>query len=565
MAEAHREEIAKLEALYAAHPEGRVFTHLAEAYRRAGELERAREILEDGLRRHPDYSSAHVVSGRVLMDLGETEGATHAFRRVLELDRHNLVALRSLGDLSERAADRAAAVGYYKDLIALDPSDDRLRMTVSRLEDELRQPGAAEAQPHTAETASGEPGIEAAAESVAEPEEVPADESDFEPDIQLADAEASPEQPTDHTEALAEAATDLDLETDGFRPLTLDATGDDADALVADTAGFETFGEVSLEWPDASAENESGEVEAEPDAFAGLGWTIPEERPDEPATGSQSWSLEIGHEAQDSAEPAGASEPDQVEPADDLSWASMEERAQSAWSDSDTTGHGSAGAGDPIDELTPWDADPPGLGEEMPEPLHGEPAEVVTATMAELYARQGFYDRAIDVYRQLIEQVPEDERLRERLEEVEALQVSARDRLAQERAAGAPAEGWVESVESMWTGGSGVAGTETTPYAWADTPHSEEAGQGGSVGDYFRGLLSWRPAGAPEGDLLELEEEDASGEVMLEAGAVEAQMDEWFGDAAAQGGEPTDETRSEAPEADADLEMFRTWLQSLKK
>ena len=45
MSDAHRDEIAKLEALYSEHPEGRVFTHLAEACRKAGDLDRAREVL----------------------------------------------------------------------------------------------------------------------------------------------------------------------------------------------------------------------------------------------------------------------------------------------------------------------------------------------------------------------------------------------------------------------------------------------------------------------------------------------------------------------------------------
>ena len=58
MADSNREEIAKLETLFAAHPEGRIFTHLAEAYRKAGELDRAREVLDTGLARHADYSSA---------------------------------------------------------------------------------------------------------------------------------------------------------------------------------------------------------------------------------------------------------------------------------------------------------------------------------------------------------------------------------------------------------------------------------------------------------------------------------------------------------------------------
>ena len=100
MAESSREEISKLEALYANNPEGRVFTHLAEAYRKAGELERAHQILEQGLTKHAGYASAHVVLGRVLMDEAKGDEAAEAFRRVLGLDPHNHVALRCLGDLA---------------------------------------------------------------------------------------------------------------------------------------------------------------------------------------------------------------------------------------------------------------------------------------------------------------------------------------------------------------------------------------------------------------------------------------------------------------------------------
>jgi tetratricopeptide (TPR) repeat protein len=142
MAESHREEIAKLEALYANNPEGRVFTHLAEAYRRAGELERAKEILSRGIARHSDYASAYVVLGRVMVDMGSTDDARGAFRRVLELDRHNLIALRSLGELSTDAGDATEALHYYRELLSLDPGDDRLRLTVMSLEEQARAPAS---------------------------------------------------------------------------------------------------------------------------------------------------------------------------------------------------------------------------------------------------------------------------------------------------------------------------------------------------------------------------------------------------------------------------------------
>jgi tetratricopeptide (TPR) repeat protein len=134
MAEAHRDEIAKLEALYASNPGGRVFTHLAEAYRKAGDADRAREILSEGMKKHPDSASAFVVLGRVLTDRGDLEEGFNAFHRALELDTGNLVALRWCGDLAMRIGRVDDALGFYHELIARDPSDDSLRERVGIIE-----------------------------------------------------------------------------------------------------------------------------------------------------------------------------------------------------------------------------------------------------------------------------------------------------------------------------------------------------------------------------------------------------------------------------------------------
>lgn len=136
MAESHREEIAKLEALYAGNPGGRVFVHLAEAYRKAGEHERARRILDEGLSRHPDSASGYVVLGRVLADMQVGEEAEVAFRRVLELDSGNLVALRWLGDLARQGGRLDEAVAHYRDLLSRNPSNEEVRDLVEIVERE---------------------------------------------------------------------------------------------------------------------------------------------------------------------------------------------------------------------------------------------------------------------------------------------------------------------------------------------------------------------------------------------------------------------------------------------
>ena len=44
----------------------------------------------------------------------------------------------------------------------------------------------------------------------------------------------------------------------------------------------------------------------------------------------------------------------------------------------------------------------------------------MSATLAELYFNQGFVDKAVEVYRQLVDREPDNERLRRRLAELQA-------------------------------------------------------------------------------------------------------------------------------------------------
>jgi tetratricopeptide (TPR) repeat protein len=159
MAESNREQIAKLEAIYAKNPGGRVFTHLADAYRKAGELDRARSILQAGIVQHPDYASAHVVMGRIQMDLGALVEAAQTFLRVLELDPENRVALRALGDLARR--DRPAeALVHYRELQALDPSDEDLTELIEILDQQLQKASDPSTDGPEAESRGGQPWVE---------------------------------------------------------------------------------------------------------------------------------------------------------------------------------------------------------------------------------------------------------------------------------------------------------------------------------------------------------------------------------------------------------------------
>lgn len=257
MIDSHRDEIAKLESLYAMNPEGRVFTHLAEACRKAGQLDRARQILEEGLQKHPDYASAHVVLGRVLADLGEDDAAVGEFRRVLELDRHNLVALRSLGELAARAGRNDEASHYYGELAVLDPTDPQIQDTLRRLSDRAAAGGA----PARAEPAAADPGeASAGAESAPEPDraaigpEPTAEPAELPPGTATAAiAAGDPDRPPESDEPVAEAPS---AEEEASEPAGIGISG--AEEPVEDTSAVSGIRIEGIESFDAPV---AGDVE----------------------------------------------------------------------------------------------------------------------------------------------------------------------------------------------------------------------------------------------------------------------------------------------------------------
>jgi len=61
---AYTSEIDKLEARFRDNPKGRNFAPLADAYRKAGLIDNAVDLCQNGLKLHPDYVSAYIVYAR---------------------------------------------------------------------------------------------------------------------------------------------------------------------------------------------------------------------------------------------------------------------------------------------------------------------------------------------------------------------------------------------------------------------------------------------------------------------------------------------------------------------
>jgi tetratricopeptide (TPR) repeat protein len=105
------EEILELRARHRSDrdPSGRGFAPLADALRRAGRLDEAAAVVDEGLSALPDFSAGHMVAAWIRRDRGDAEGAQAALREVLRRDPLNVLALRHLARFRSEAGDAEEA------------------------------------------------------------------------------------------------------------------------------------------------------------------------------------------------------------------------------------------------------------------------------------------------------------------------------------------------------------------------------------------------------------------------------------------------------------------------
>ena len=127
-------EIEKLERRYAENPHGLTFAPLAEVHRKNGDVPRALDLLTAGLELHPNYIPASIVLGRCHQDLGDLPSAEAAFAHVLRLDDENVIALKSLADISERQERYGEAETWLRRLVTVDRSNDEAHDQLRRVE-----------------------------------------------------------------------------------------------------------------------------------------------------------------------------------------------------------------------------------------------------------------------------------------------------------------------------------------------------------------------------------------------------------------------------------------------
>ena len=376
-------EIDKLERRWNENPLGLTFAPYAEACRKAGDIGKALELLEKGLAQHPNYVPAHIVRGRCHLDSQSDGEAEQAFLRAVELDPENVIALKSLAELAERAGRLPEAIRRLEQLLDVDRSNEDARGQLDRVLELQAAPPAVAAPSEdsappapTAEAVSDEP-----ARTIAEA--TYGEESFDDPSlIELAE----PEQERDDSPGRSEWQVSNDSEA-------IRATEPQMGDIV-----------LGADPPDYSQQTPGEPVDAallEPPALAPL---MPEvEQPFDvllppPPIEAEEETVPLPPEPEpvESAVPEVEPEPE-PEPVSVPTLMAEPERAS---------------------ELEPAAAPE---SEPVPEPLAGasEPELVVTASMAEVFLRQGYRELARAVYLQLAERDPSDTRIAAALAELQ--------------------------------------------------------------------------------------------------------------------------------------------------
>ncbi|CAA9366015.1 MAG: hypothetical protein AVDCRST_MAG68-4860 [uncultured Gemmatimonadetes bacterium] len=342
MPEISPELAARIESLRSSHRENpaRFFMPLASAYREAGELGQAEELLRENLKRHPGYLSAHVLLGRCLADRGALGEARNEFSYVLSIDPQNLIALRTLGEMAAANGNADEARRWYGELLAVDPMSAEARQALDALDS---APPAAPAR--------GE------------------EEGGWDPFAHGDVAQAPAEEPASEAPGFEDEPL---LDAPGFRPLepAPELGFGSVDLPPPANDDFANWGDVSLDAPSAA----------------------PADLPAAPAGGD---ALDFG--AVELSDDWGAApEPLAADPS--AGWGMFDD---------------APGADIPAEPL-------PELRSFHDEDAAEDGVEMVTETMAELYYRQGFVDRAADVYRELIARRGDEPALTRRLAELEA-------------------------------------------------------------------------------------------------------------------------------------------------
>lgn len=132
---------------YQDNPESKVFAPLAEAYRKAGLLDEALDVVREGLRIHPRFVGGRVAHARILFDKMLYKDVISELLPIVEDIPDNIIAQRLLAESSLVVGDTVGALRAYKMLLYFLPQDVELSRIVQELEAQSYEKGSVLVKP----------------------------------------------------------------------------------------------------------------------------------------------------------------------------------------------------------------------------------------------------------------------------------------------------------------------------------------------------------------------------------------------------------------------------------
>jgi predicted regulator of Ras-like GTPase activity (Roadblock/LC7/MglB family) len=139
------DRIAKCEKILEDNPHSQIFAALADAFRKKGNLIKAQEICSEGLRLHPDYSSARVVMAKIYLAKGNYDLSSQELERAISSSGRTRAIELLEAEILIRRGQKAEACLILQGLEAVDPEDENLKNLKSMLDerphpDEIKLP-----------------------------------------------------------------------------------------------------------------------------------------------------------------------------------------------------------------------------------------------------------------------------------------------------------------------------------------------------------------------------------------------------------------------------------------
>jgi predicted regulator of Ras-like GTPase activity (Roadblock/LC7/MglB family) len=129
------DRISKCEKILEANPHSQIFAALADAYRKRGDLARAYDVCAEGLRAHPEYSSAHVVMAKIYLAKNNLDLASDELGKAIESTGRTRAIDLLEAEIMIRRGQKAEACLILQGLDATGPDDENVKSLMALLEE----------------------------------------------------------------------------------------------------------------------------------------------------------------------------------------------------------------------------------------------------------------------------------------------------------------------------------------------------------------------------------------------------------------------------------------------